>query len=129
MPAEIGEGVSMATEAKTRAEFETALANADQLILLVMGDGADFDEIAQNADNAIAFDETQAAVWLRDATVLTSKEQGEFRPGDPTYVACALSRPPRRVCALVARPLALTMYFMQALKAAQEERQPPKVFE
>jgi hypothetical protein len=118
----------MATEPKTRDEFDTALANGDQVILVVMGDGGGFDEIVNNADRAILLPETQAVVWLRDTAILTSDEKKEYGPGDPKYVACALSRPPRRVSAQVSRPLAMTMIFMQALSAAQNRPQPPVVF-
>lgn len=119
----------MAAEPKTRPEFDATLANGDQVILLVMGDGAGFEQILKDADNAILFPETQAAVWLRNVNILTPAERAEYRPGDPKYVACALSRPPRRVCALVSRPFAMTMIFMQALTAAQDGQQPPAMFE
>ena len=63
-------------------------------------------------------------MWVRDLSILTQREKNDYGPGDPTYVACALSRTPRQVRAQVSRPAAKTMIFMEVLTAAQEEQQP-----
>jgi len=114
----------MAMQVNARSALDDALANTEQVILLVLGDGPGFDQIVANADHAILFPEAQAAVWVRDLSILTQKEKNDYGPGDPTYVACALSRTPRQVRAQVSRPAAKTMIFMEVLTAAQEEQQP-----
>lgn len=117
----------MATVINDRAALDKALADQNRILLVVMGNGQGMSEIVSNADKAILFPESQAALWVQDPNIFTPAEQGGYQPGDPEYVACALSRPPRRVCARVSRPKALTLFFMKAVKAAQEGTQPPVV--
>ena len=114
----------MATEVNDRGAFDEALQNSKQAIMLVLGNEASFSDIASAADEAVLFPATQAVVWVRDVGILTVSEKRQFRFGDPEFVACALSLPPRRPCAFIARPLALTLSFQQAFTAAEANTQP-----
>jgi hypothetical protein len=115
----------MATVISNRAAFDQALADQNKILLVVMGNSQGMGDVAKSADKAILFPEAQAAVWVQDVSILTAAELGSYQPGDPEYIACALSRPPRRVCARLSRPKALALFFMKAVKAAQDGTQPP----
>jgi hypothetical protein len=118
----------MAQAVNTRPEFEQALANGQQSLLLVVGSGPEFSDIAQHADNAIMFPQTQGAVWVRDPAILTPAETQDYLAGNNGFVACALSRNPRKVCARITRDFARSLVFVQALAAAESGVQPPLKF-
>ena len=119
----------MAIEVRSRAELDAVLGDPTKVLLFVMGDGDGLAEMVENADNAVHFPEIQASVWISNLAILTPEERAEYEPGDPTYVACALSSPPRKVCALVSRKNALTLIFMKAFDAAQQRQYPPRRFD
>jgi len=114
----------MATHISSHDELTQALSDPNKVVLIVMGKGAGMDKIVERADNAIFFPETQLALWVDDVTILTPAEGKDYQPGDPKYVACALSTPPRLVCARVSRQKALAAFFMQAIEAAEARTQP-----
>lgn len=117
----------MVTVVRNRSEFEAALAHAEQVILMVMGNGPGIDEIVKSADKAILLPEAQQAIWVQKVDIFTPEERAAYQPGDPDYVACSLCRPPRLVCARVSRSKALAVFFMEAVEAAENRTQPPSV--
>jgi hypothetical protein len=117
----------MATVIQTRTAFDAALAQNAKVILMSMGDGPGMVVVVANADGAILFPDVQCSIWVRDVTIFTPGELADYKPGDPEFVACALSLPPRVVCAYVSRTRATTLDFMDALDAAQKRTQPPIV--
>jgi hypothetical protein len=112
----------MATICLSREELANALKNEKQVVLLLSGDDPGMSEIVQRADDAILLPEIQAAVWVKDRTLVA-----DYASTDPDVVACALSVPTRRVCAFVPRAKALTTFFARALKEAKQGTKPPVI--
>ena len=117
----------MATVVTTHAQLEQALANPQQVVLLLSGTGQGMSDIVKSADNAILFPEIQVVVWVKDISIYTEEERRSYRPGDPDFLACALALPPRIACAYVSRSKALAVFFMEAIEAADNRTTPPVV--
>lgn len=102
-----------------------------QVVLLLLGNGDGFDEIVGYAYGAVNFPEIEAVIWFPNAPQgMSPAEVQRYKPGDPKYVACALSVPKdgtRLVCAYVPRDAADPLVFMKALDAAAKFTQPPVV--
>ncbi len=117
----------MATVVTIHEQLEQALANRQQVVLLLSGNGQGMSDIVKSADNAILFPEIQVAVWVKDVSIYTDEERKSYRPGDPDFLACSLALPPRIVGAYVSRSKALTVFFMEAIEAADSRTTPPVV--
>ena len=117
----------MATVVTSRPQLDQALANPQQVVLLLSGDGQGMSDVVKSADKAILFPEIQVAVWVKDVSIYTDAERAKYQPGDPDFLACSLATPPRIACAYVSRSKALTVFFMEAIEAADNRTTPPIV--
>jgi hypothetical protein len=117
----------MATVVTTHEQLEQALANPQQVVLLLSGNGPGMSDIVDSADKAILLPAAQVAVWVKGVGIYTNEERTKYRPGDPDFLACSLALPPRIVCAYVSRSKALALFFMEAIEAAETREDPPVV--